>query len=79
MKRAWRVTLMGINSVVAGNSRGQAIARTLSSAHEAGYYSLKFTDARARRAREFDGWAEVDYSNVPWNENELPKDKPAHA
>ena len=59
MKRAWKTTWCGVASIVAAATRGKAIARTLSSAEEAGYYP-KWKDIRAVRAPEHDDWSHRD-------------------
>ncbi len=70
MKRAWRTTWNGIVSIIAAETRGQAVSRTLNSACEAGW-PAKFTAVKAVRAPEFDGWAEQDQSKTPWSEEHL--------
>jgi len=71
MKKAWRVNLCGVDSIVAAETRGQAVQRTISSAREVGY-KPKWTDARCVREPKHDGWAEVDASGGCWNESNLP-------
>jgi hypothetical protein len=72
MKRAWRTFAMGVESIVAASSRGQAIARTLKSIDEAGYRGITFKNIRAIRAPQHDRWAEVDASSHCWSEQYLP-------
>jgi hypothetical protein len=62
---------MGIDCIVATETRGQAIARTLFSANDAGY-RIKFTDIRCRRAPEHDAWAAADKTQRCWEEKYLP-------
>jgi len=72
MKRAWMTIALGIKSITATETRGQAIARTLRSARECGY-QIQWTQIRARRRPEYDDWAEVDESKGLWDEALLPK------
>jgi len=56
VKKAWRVSLMGHSGITASLTRGKAIALMYAAAIEAGY-RVKFTDAKAIRAPEYDAWA----------------------
>jgi hypothetical protein len=67
MKLAWRTTACGIESIVAAETRNQARSRTARSAFDANF-QVKFTEVTARRAPEYDGWAEMDASNACWDE-----------
>lgn len=71
MKRAWRVRLVGVETIVAATTRGRAIALTVRSAQDANY-ACRFPDAKCRRAPEHDGWAALDASNACWQEQYLP-------
>lgn len=74
MKRAYRTTCWGIVSIVAAESRGKAIARTLRAIGDAGYNTAGLWGRiRAVRASEFDEWAEVDRSGDLYHEADLPK------
>lgn len=72
MKVAWRTTVMGITSIVAAESRAQAVALTMRSIVEANYQGVKWTDVKARRASEHDQWAELDATRCCWSEEYLP-------
>lgn len=69
--KAYRTTLIGLVSIVAARTPAQAKHRTLRSAHEAGYYSCRYTDVRCVRAPEFDQWAELDGSGACWDASRL--------
>lgn len=74
LKRAYRTTVAGVTSVVAAETRGRAIARTLYAAIDAGY-RVSFPEVKATRAPEHDGWAEQDATGACWNEELLPVTK----
>lgn len=72
MKRAWRTELIGIRSIVAAISQGEARSITLRCSREANYQA-KFTDVIALRAKEHDAWAAVDATGNCWDESLLLK------
>lgn len=71
MKTAWRTKAAGVESIVAAETRGKAIAMTLRSAREVGY-KVEFHEVRATRAPEHNPWAAVDSTGICWGEEFLP-------
>jgi hypothetical protein len=72
MKLAWCVTWCGEKAIIAAETRGQALFRTLDSIHEAGYRPT-IGELHCRRAPEWDEWAAVESSRACWNPEYLPK------
>lgn len=52
--RAWRVSFLGIDSIVRARSRGAAKSAVVASAQDAGYQCHHGTKGRVVRAPEFD-------------------------
>lgn len=67
IRRAWRVTVIGETGIVAAATRGKAIATILKNAEEAGH-KASWSDVRAVRAKEYDGWAEAIGRDTAWSE-----------
>lgn len=72
MKKAYRTTWGGIESIVAAVSVSKARYRTHVAANGAGY-RIKWNEIRVARAPEHDAWAAVDETMCCWDENNLPK------
>lgn len=66
------MTVAGIGEgIVAAETRSQAVRRVMLSVWECyrgGKNGVKWTDARAVRAPQYDSWAEVDESKHCWDE-----------
>lgn len=78
MKRAFRTSWGGVESIVAAETRGQAAAKTMAAAKEAGYrVGNSWKGLRVVRAPEHDAWAELDCTGVCWAEENLPKAVPS--
>lgn len=76
MRRAWRTTWGGIESIVSAETAGQARAKTFRAVLEVyDRKQVKFSDIRVIRAKQHDEWAAVDSTNVAWDERYLPKPK----
>jgi hypothetical protein len=65
VKKAWITEVHGIKSLVAAETRGHAVSRTMASANDAGY-GVKFPDVKAKRDKRFDGWAQTDEARGVW-------------
>ena len=75
MKKAFKTTWEGIDSIVSAESASKARYRTFLSATDAGY-RCKITQVRVVRAPKHDKWAELDNSYACWPETSLPKETP---
>jgi hypothetical protein len=72
MKRAYRITARDTSGVRAATSRGAALFRTFAELRDIGY-RVRLSDIRVTRAKEYDGWAELDCTGTCWCETALPK------
>lgn len=70
-RRAWRTSWNGIDCIVAADSRAKAVASTWRSAFDA-HYEVEWKDIRARRAPEYDQWAEVAPAGRPIDPKLVP-------
>lgn len=70
-KKAWLTEWKGLPCVVAAETRGKAVARTIRQAQEASWYP-RFVDVTARRAPQWDRWAEQDTTGRAYAPEYMP-------
>lgn len=72
--KAWRTTCVGVECIVAADSRAKAKHTTAKSARDAGY-TAEWTGIRAVREPKYDGWANgaVPVDGHCWNEVDVAK------
>lgn len=59
MKKAYVTEACGIKALVAAETRGKAVNKTLLSANDVGF-NFQFTDFKVKRVKRFDAWAQTD-------------------
>ena len=73
MKTAWRVTVRGASYIVAAFGAAHAKHLMIKWFARAGSSIVKYTDIRARKAKEFAGWAAKETSEDLFDESKLPR------
>ena len=72
MKKAWLVRYDGTDGICAAQTRGEALFHAIANLRDLGSRA-SVHNTTARRAPDFDQWAELDSTGVCWDANALPR------
>ena len=72
MMKAWAIThtdFLGSRAIYMAETRGRAKSQSIRDARDAGYYTMKYINVRAKRAPEYDGTTAPGFSTcIGWKQ-----------